>query len=240
MVIQASGRTFRQINEDIRSAADRQVEIRGCCGHRFLADGLAGRRVEIYGTPGNALGAYLDGSELLVHGNAQDAVGDTMNDGLIAVDGLAGDAAGYAMRGGRIFVHGDIGYRAGIHMKEYEDKQPLLVVGGRAGSFLGEYQAGGRIVVLGLHTEDEPPVGRFCGRGMYGGRIYLRSRQMPSDLSERLIARPASENDMADIRPALEEFCRLFGESMEAVLSCPFTVIRPDNSNPSRQLYTVY
>lgn len=35
-------------------------------------------------------------------------------------------------------------------MKEYKDKIPAIVVGGVAGSFLGEYQAGGVIVVLGF------------------------------------------------------------------------------------------
>mgnify|MGYP002508793462 CR=1 FL=1 len=57
---------------------------------------------------------------------------------------------GYAMRGGKIFVKGNAGYRAGIHMKAYEEKKPVMVIGGTAGSFLGEYQAGGVIVVLGL------------------------------------------------------------------------------------------
>lgn len=36
-----------------------------------------------------------------------------------------------------------------FHMKEYKEKVPVLVIGGRTGSFLGEYQAGGIIVVLG-------------------------------------------------------------------------------------------
>jgi len=35
-------------------------------------------------------------------------------------------------------------------MKAYEHRLPTLVVGGKAGSFLGEYQAGGLIVVLNL------------------------------------------------------------------------------------------
>ena len=117
MVIQAADLSYRQVNQQIRGSADACVEVRDCCGHRFVADGSSGKTVDIYGTPGNALGAYLNGSTVRVHGNAQDAVGDTMNEGLIAIDGMAGDATGYAMRGGRIFVHGDIGYRAGIHMK---------------------------------------------------------------------------------------------------------------------------
>ena len=79
-----------------------------------------------------------------------------MNDGRIIVHGSIGDAAGYAMRGGESHVQGDAGYRAGIHMKAYGDKLPALVIGGAAGSFLGEYQAGGVILVLGLSKTDRP------------------------------------------------------------------------------------
>ena len=42
------------------------------------------------------------------------------------------------MRGGEIFIKGDVGYRVGIHMKAYLDHQPKIVVGGKAGDFLGE------------------------------------------------------------------------------------------------------
>ena len=85
-------------------------------------------------------------------------------------DGSIGDAAGYAMRGGRIYVRGDAGYRAGIHMKAYQNKIPLLIIGGCAGSFLGEYQAGGIIVVLGLERKGRRIVGNFPCTGMHGGQ----------------------------------------------------------------------
>lgn len=93
--------------------------VNDCFGQRVICSGLKDKTLTINETPGNALGAYLDGSEITVNGNAQDAVGDTMNDGKIIIHGNAGDALGYAMRGGSIFVRGDAGYRTGIHMKEY-------------------------------------------------------------------------------------------------------------------------
>ena len=68
------------------------------------------------------------------------------------IHGNIGDAAGYAMRGGKIYVKGNAGYRAGIHMKAYKEKIPVMIIGGHTGSFLGEYQAGGIIIVLGLNT----------------------------------------------------------------------------------------
>ena len=41
---------------------------------------------------------------------------------------------------------------------------PVMVIGGTAGSFLGEYQAGGVIVVLGLSAPDKKIVGYFPNR----------------------------------------------------------------------------
>ena len=237
MMIDAKNLHFRALNERINEAADEQVVVRNCCGQRYIASGLSGKRLELYGTPGNALGAYLDGSTILLHGNAQEAVGDTMNAGEIDIDGMAGDATGYAMRGGSIFIHGNVGYRAGIHMKEYQDKKPLLVVGGAAGSFLGEYQAGGTIIVLGLHAAERVPVGNFCGTGMHGGVIYLRAESLPVDFSERLLSKKAEQADLEAIMPALRRFCSLFHEDLEAITARNFYVIRPNTNNPYKQLY---
>ena len=81
----------------------------------------------------------MRGPTLVVHGNADHAPGNTMDGGTIVVHGSAGDAVAHSMRGGKVFVRDDIGYRGGIHMKEYEEKRPCLVVGGNARTYLGEY-----------------------------------------------------------------------------------------------------
>ena len=136
--IDASQMDYRQLNAAIRSSSG-DIAVTGCLGQRFIGAGLGHDRLTITGTPGNALGAYLDGACIEVRGDAQDAVGDTMNAGRIVIHGSIGDAAGYAMRGGELYVAGNAGYRAGIHMKAYGDKLPVMVIGGKAGSFLGEY-----------------------------------------------------------------------------------------------------
>ncbi|MGN1077981.1 MAG: glutamate synthase, partial [Candidatus Gallimonas sp.] len=140
MKIKTGELDFKALNEIIRSSSDREVELEGVVGQRYIGAGLSGRTIRIKGTPGNALGAYLDGCDVTVEGNAQDAIGDTMNAGRIVINGNAGDAVGYAMRGGKIFIRGDAGYRVGIHMKAYKEHRPVIVVGGIVGSFLGEYQ----------------------------------------------------------------------------------------------------
>ena len=174
MLINASSLSYQALNEAIRKGGI-ECRIEGCLGQRFIAAGMDSRRISIDGIPGNALGAYLNGANIEVNGNAQDAVGDTMNAGTIVVHGNVGDAAGYAMRGGAIYIQGNAGYRAGVHMKAYGDRLPMIVIGGRAGSFLGEYQAGGVIVVLGLHAGEQPIVGNFPCTGMHGGKVFLRS-----------------------------------------------------------------
>ena len=151
--------------------------------------------------------------------------------------GDIGDAAGYAMRGGAIFVKGNAGYRAGIHMKAYRDKVPAMVIGGRAGSFLGEYQAGGVIVVLGLHDDGKPIVGNFPCTGMHGGKVFLRGDLSAVRFPKGVHVNATSEAEMAAIRPLLQRYCAKFDVSAAALLCQPFFVVTPDSANPFRQLY---
>ena len=234
--IDTSGMDFTALNSLLRET-EGDIEIHGCLGHRFIGAGMGLRKINIYGVPGNALGAYLNGAEIEVFGNAQDAVGDTMNAGTIVVHGNIGDTAGYAMRGGKIYVEGNAGYRTGIHMKEYKEHLPVIVIGGRAGSFLGEYQAGGILVVLGLHGDAKPIVSNFPCTGMHGGKLFLRSKCENVLFPEQVTARPAAEEDLAGIADNLREYCGLFDLNSEEILSGPFTLVTPNSANPYRQMY---
>ena len=234
--IDTDGLDFLALGELLRRT-EGDVELEGCLGQRFIGAGMGQRRLVIRGVPGNALGAYLNGGEIEVFGNVQDAVGDTMNAGRILVHGSIGDTAGYAMRGGRIYVRGDAGYRAGVHMKEYRRHVPVMIIGGRAGSFLGEYQAGGVIVVLGLHTDGKPIVGNFPCTGMHGGRLFLRSRCENVLFPPQVTAREAAAADLEAIADDLREYCALLSLGFEAVMGGPFTVVTPDSANPYKQMY---
>ena len=236
MIIQAKGLSYRDINDKLRTA-DKEITVRGCLGQRFICAGMSGISVTLEGVPGNALGAYLNGAEITVQGNAQDAVGDTMNAGRIVINGSVGDAVGYAMRGGSIYVKGDAGYRAGIHMKAYKEKIPVMVIGGKAGSFLGEYQAGGVIVVLGLKESGEKIVGSFPCTGMHGGKLILRSDGRDITFPDQVTAKPATDEDKAEIEKYVSEYCRLFGRNKEEMMRHPFTVVTPNSENPYRRLY---
>ena len=238
-IIDAKGLHFRTLNDKIRDCGESQIKIENCIGQRYICAGSGqGRAITIDGTPGNALGAYLDGAAIAVNGNGQDATGDTMNDGSIVIYGNSGDATGYAMRGGSIFIKGDAGYRTGIHMKAYREKQPLIVIGGRTGSFLGEYQAGGTIIVLGIGCGGNPPVGCFTGTGMHGGRIFLRCNSLPNDLPEQVQSRPATQEDLASIQGALDRFADLFDADKQELMDSSYFVLTPNTANPYKRLYT--
>lgn len=238
MKLDARDMTFDTLNDAVRRSSDNEIVIDNCEGQRYIGAGSKNKHITINGTPGNALGCYMDGTTIDVMGNAQDATGDTMNGGEIRIFGSAGDACGYAMRGGRIFVRDNAGYRTGIHMKEYQDKKPIIVIGNTVGSFFGEYQAGGVLMVLGMNCEKKNPVGNYCSVGMHGGKMYIRCDELPEDLPSQVVSHKADEEDMERIRPILEEFCGCFGYKMSDVLKKPFYVLIPNTNNPYRSLYT--
>src|SRR5512136_1706587 len=158
LTIDAKDIHYTPLNQQIRKAvADgvREITLNNILGQRFIADGLRGKDVTITinGVPGGDLGMFMSGPTCIVHGNCEHAPGNTMDAGKIIVHGNAGDAVAHSMRGVEIFVRDDIGYRGGIHMKQYRDKRPVLVVGGSARAFLGEYMAGGLILVLGRKSD---------------------------------------------------------------------------------------
>ena len=235
MNISAQSLDFRELNSQVK-AAEGEVRIENCCGQRFIGCGLDEKTITIDGTPGNALGAYLSGAVIEVRGNAQDAVGDTMNSGKIIVHGNSGDALGYAMRGGNIFIRGNSGYRTGIHMKEYMNRKPAIIVGGRAGNFLGEYLAGGLIVVLGIGT-NELPIGSFTGTGMHGGKIFIRTDSDITDMPEQVTVETAGDDELLEVVPIISEFSAYFNMDAEALLSSRFLLLKPNAKNPYKQLY---
>ena len=236
MQLDAKALNHQSLNEAIREL-DGDITLENVLGQRFIAAGMSGKTLQIHGTPGNALGAYLNGAVINVYGNAQDAVGDTMNSGQIKVFGNIGDAPGYAMRGGRIYVKGNAGYRAGIHMKAYKEHLPVLMIGGKAGSFLGEYQAGGIIIVLGLTDDDKDIVANFPCTGMHGGKMYLRSRCEGIHFPHQVTAKIADADELQEIEGYIREFCEIFGYDTDDVLNAEYTVITPSSKNPYQQMY---
>jgi glutamate synthase domain-containing protein 3 len=248
LTIDAQGIYYAELNERIRGAirdGERDIRLTGVVGQRYIGAGLSteGVKITIEGTPGEDLAAFMAGPTIEVRGNAQNGVANTMNDGMVIVHGLAGDVVGYAMRGGRVYVRGDVGYRVGIHMKGYMDKQPILVVGGRAGDFFGEYQAGGCLVLLGLSSagKDEPRpravVGDYCGTGMHGGVMYVRGQIRPDHLGKEVKTFDLDDGDTGRLKPILAEFASLFEIDTDIFDFHRYHKIIPVSTRPYSQLY---
>ena len=236
MVIDAQNLHFAELNEIIRNNTG-EITINNCGGQRFIGSGLSDRVITINGVPGNALGAYLNGADIIVNGNAQDATGDTMNCGRIIIHGSIGDAAGYAMRGGEIYVKDDAGYRAGIHMKAYAEKNPVIIIGKKCGSFLGEYQAGGMIAVLGLDCDENEIMGHFCGTGMHGGKILIRANKLYKTIPPQVSVNDATEADINVFRPFIDNYAKLFNVTKDKIYNKHFYILTPNSKSPYKQLY---
>ncbi len=232
---QKYGVHFKDLNDYIRNSLEKRIDLENCIGQRYIGAAISGKEIYINGTPGNALGAYLNGGKITVYGNAQDATGDTMNDGEIIVHGSVGDALGYAMRGGEIYVKGDSGYRTGIHIKEYAEKKPVIVVGGVFGSFLGEYMAGGIIVILNLNNCEI--VGNFIGTGMHGGKIFIRSEKPLKNLPGQVSCNVASKEDLEEIKRYICKFSSVFSINCDIILNTNFYVLKQNEKNPYKKLY---
>ncbi len=236
---------YRQLNEKIHVSIKEGatvINLNNVCGQRFIGASLQGDlEIIVNGLPGNDLGIFMDGPKIVVNGNCEDQSGNTMNNGTIIVHGEAGDVLGLSARGGKIFVKKDVGYRVGIHVKEYEQKFPVIVIGGTAKDFLGEYMAGGRIIVLGLKylengtvvDSEEPICGTSLGTGIHRGKIFLRTEE---DLTLKLGVGAklydTTEESLKEIELYTKEYCEIFGVPLDLLKKKPFKVVKPISKRP--------
>ncbi len=243
MKIDAQGVYYRDLNDKIRAAvatgADK-IELVNVNGQYFIGDGNNRPvTITINGVPGNDLGAFMNGATIVVKENGQDNIGNTMNAGKVIVHGHAGDVLGYGMRGGRIHILKDVGYRVGIHMKSYLENKPVLIAGGTAGDFFGEYMAGGILVLLGMFSDDpaKPKHGFRFGTGMHGGVIYVRGTVDESRLAREVGTFDLTAEDERELKGYLQEFCKDFKLDIEEILAERFVKILPRSRRPYGNLY---
>jgi glutamate synthase domain-containing protein 3 len=240
--IDAKNLHYTPLNQQIRAAVAsgvKEIVIDNVLGQRFIGDGLRGDDVTITvnGIPGGDLAMFMSGPTIIVNGNADHAPGNTMDKGKVIIHGSAGDAVAHSMRGGRIYVRDNIGYRGGIHMKQYKEKRPILVVGGAARAFLGEYMAGGLLIVLGL-TGIPPVAERDVGSGIHGGEIYIRGKVDDLCLGVGARQMPITEEQKPMILPVIEDFAKSFGFDAASLLASEYTRIAAASARPFANKYT--
>lgn len=241
---------YKELNEKIHQAISNnynKIILKDVCGQRFIGASLQGDlEIIINGLPGNDLGIFMDGPKIVVNGNCEDQAGNTMNDGTIIIHGDGGDVIGLSARGGKIYVKKDVGYRVGIHIKEYERKFPVLIIGGTTKDFLGEYMAGGMILVLGLKflpdgsiiENDYPICGKELGTGIHRGKIILRTEEnLESKLGIGAKIFTISEKEKTEIKPFIKEFCEIFKIPLDIIEKKPFKVIKPISKRPFKGNY---
>lgn len=239
--IDAKDLHYTPLNTRVRRAVEEgatTIILDNVMGQRFIADGLRGEvTVIINGVPGGDLGMFMSGPTCIVNGNCDHAPGNTMDRGTIVVHGSAGDAVAHSMRGGMIFVRDQIGYRGGIHMKQYQDIRPRLVIGASARGYLGEYMAGGQILVLGL-DRDETLTERGIGSGIHGGAIYVRGKVDEYYLGVGAKIAPLDARDREDIGEMIDGFSSWFGTDPAYLKEQVYTKVIASSARPFANKYT--
>ncbi len=244
--VDARGVPYIELNRQVRELARegaRHIILKGVRGQRYLGTRLPypDLFLEVHGIPGEDLAFNLDGPTVEVFGHAQNAAANTMDRGKLIIHGLAGDALAYGMRGGKVFVRDDVGYRVGIHMKEYGDQLPVLVIGGTAGDYLGEYMAGGTIILLNRHHAESRVAGnsaRTLATGIHGGKIYIFGYRPTANLlgiGASLEEVPAAEREQ--VENICREFCTDFLLDAEPLLNRDLFKVEPRDSRPFASFY---
>ena len=259
-VIDAKDLKYRELNSNIRLLlgqshfSDKKIEgrveitLNNVLGHRYIGDGLKeDHLININGIPGNDLAAFMDGPTIEVFDNGQDGIGNTMNAGKVIIHGDVGDIIGYSMRGGEIYIEKNVGFRCGIHMKSYQEKIPVIVIGGSAGNFLGEYMAGGIIILLGLYRQElayfpywgtERLVGDYIGTGMHGGVIYIRGDVASHKLGKEVKIVQIDKEDEKILNKYIDNYCQYFDTDKGDIKTDQFIKLIPFSHRPYGRLYT--
>ena len=122
-------------------------------------------------------------------------------------------------------------------MKAYQDRRPVIVAGGRARDFFGEYMAGGELILLGLGESEDALVGSYVGTGMHGGLIFLRGTVEQHQLGKEVAVTTPDAADTARLTDVVGDFCRVMGLDVDEVMSVPFLKLFPYSSRPYGKLY---
>ncbi|MDR0985114.1 MAG: hypothetical protein LBL53_01320 [Endomicrobium sp.] len=246
-IIDALDVPYRTLNKLIDTVLlnnnEENIILKNIFGQRYIGRGLSYKNslIQIYGTPGNDMASYMNGTKIEVFGNGQDAIGNTMNEGTVIIHGDCGDTIGYAMRGGSIYIKGNVGYRVGIHMKEYKNMKPVIVIGGKAGEFLGEYMAGGIIIVLGIDiSKSEKIVGKFCGTGMHGGVIYIYENLEDYNFGKEVKKSEFNEKDVELLSKHIKFYEKAFSRNLEYLRIEKFSKYVAIGKNPYSNMYCNY
>jgi glutamate synthase domain-containing protein 1/glutamate synthase domain-containing protein 3 len=213
-------------------------------GQRFTGVGLGpdtdAVRIDVYGSSGDYLASGIDGLHIHVHSSAQDQIGQIMKRGKLVIHGDVGQTFMYGAKGGEVYVLGNAAGRPLINAVG----RPRVVINGTCLDFLaeafmaGDPHAGGGFVILnGMEFDARgrvvPQPAPYPGSNLFslasGGAIYIR------DPHQKVVQRQLNGGEFAAladkdwrlIRPYLEENERLFGITLQHLLTVDGEVREP-------------
>jgi glutamate synthase domain-containing protein 1 len=228
--------SFARLVSDAYVLGWKQFICFGQRGQRFLGCGFGpdtkGIRIDSYDSSGDYLASGIDGLEIYVHGNAQDQLGQILKSGKLVVYGDVGQTFMYGAKGGEVYVLGNAAGRPLINAAG----RPRVIINGTALDFLAEsfmagnpHDGGGFVILNGITFDNDgrviPQETPYPGSNIFslasGGAIFVRDPE--SRLTEEQLNggafRDFIEDDWELIRPYLEENERLFGISVDDLLS---------------------
>ena len=240
-------------------AGFRRFIVHAARGQRFIGNGFGPNtedvRIDVYGSPGDYLGSGMDGMEIYVHNNGQDQLAQITKRGKLVVYGDVGQTFGYAAKGGEMYILGNAAGRPMINAVGH----PKVVINGTVLDYLAEsfmagdpLNGGGFVILNGMTVDAEgrwvPLETPYPGGNLFslasGGAIYVRDphrRVHEAQLNGGEFV-DLTDADWALIRPYLEENARLFGLTLERLLTVegevrsPFEVYRKVRPAQMREL----
>ncbi len=214
-------------------------------GGRFAACGLGansdGARIDLYGDVGDYAGSGLDGAQVHIHGDGQDQCGQILKRGKLVIYGDVGQTFLYGAKGGEVYVRGSAAGRPLINAVG----SPRAVINGTCLDYLAEsfmagdpLRGGGFVILNGVDFDADGQIREldtpYPGGNLFslasGGAIYLRDphAKVDEDQLNGGVFQPLSPDDWTLILPYLQENERLFGISIEQLLTVGGAPRSPD------------
>ena len=213
-------------------------------GQRFTGCGLGPDThdvtINVFGSSGDYLGSGIDGMTITVHNNAQDQLGQIIKSGKMVIHGDVGQTFLYGAKGASVYIAGNAAGRPLINSVG----RPRVVINGTCLDFLGEsfmagdaYNGGGFVILNGIKFNDEgeiePLPEPYPGSNLFslasGGAAFIRdpAKQLVDEQLNGCVFAQFSDKDWELILPYMEENEKLFGISINDLLTVDGTVHKP-------------
>ena len=184
-------------------------------GQRLISTAVMGKvdsddvEIDVYGTPGEYFGAFMQGGTIRCHGNAQNFTAMGMHHGNLYIHGNAGKVNGYASKGGKVVILGDIVDRAWTNSVNDPRCQNLQIhVLGSASKYCGESLMGGDFFFGGMFFDQDGKLRMqertYRGTKLMGGAS--RGNFLFFDPHDRLDPHQYSHAKFEEITPELWEY----------------------------------